>query len=395
MGLLERIGLRGGEKAEPLKPGFYSYVAPPSHPFNYRLHLRIEPGGDGLLVVNASTVLHLNQTATEYAYHFVTLTPREKVAEQIAKRYRVGKQRADQDYADFANKIQALIETPDLDPVTYLGFGRHAPYTDTMSAPYRLDCALTYKLPKGAPKAAVPTKRVAKELSTAQWKEVIDKAREVGIPHIVFTGGEPTLRSDLAELLMHAEDHGLVTGLITDGRKLADTRYLKTLLDAGLDHAMIVLQPSKEETWDSLASFAYWKEVLNDDIFIAAHLTLTKQNTKQANALIDRLAQSGISAISLSANELALNNKLQAARDHAAARDLPLVWDLPVPYSALNPVNLELEEGKGSHPVGAGHAWLYIEPDGDVLPEQGINKKLGNMLKDDWGKIWGKAKKQK
>lgn len=391
MGLLARIGLRRGGPAEPLEPGLFSYTAPPSHPFNYRLHLRVEPNGNGLLVVNASTVLHLNQTATEYAYHFVRLTPPDQVATQVAKRYRVSKNRAAQDYADFAKRIQTLIETPDLDPVTYLDFERHPPYTDAMSAPYRLDVALTYKLPKGAPKAATPAKRVAKELTTEEWKKVIDKARDVGIPHILFTGGEPTLRPDLAELLMHAEGHGLVTGVITDGHKLADTRYLKTLLDAGLDHAMIVLEPKKEQTWDSLASFEYWKGVLNDDIFIAVHLTLTKQNAKQFNALIDRLAESGISAVSLSTNSLALNDKLQAARDHAAAKDLPLVWDMPVPYSALNPVNLELEEGKGEHPVGAGKAWLYVEPDGDVLPGQGVNKKLGNMLKDDWKKTWGKS----
>ena len=393
MGLLERIGLRGGKKAEALQPGMFSYVAPPSHPFNYRLHLRVEPGGNGLLVVNASTILHLNQTATEYAYHFVNLTPPEEVAAKVSKRYRVKKSQAAKDYTDFANKIQALIETPDLDPVTYLDFERHAPYTDAMSAPYRLDCAVTYKLPPGAPKEATPHKRVTKELTTDEWKRVIDKARAIGIPHILFTGGEPTLRPDLAQLLQHAEDHGLVTGLITDGFKLGDTRYLKSLLDAGLDHAMIVLQPKKEQTWDSLASFSYWREVLNDDIFIAAHLTLTKQNAGQINALIDRIAGSGVKAISLSESDPTLTDKLQAARDHAAARDLPLVWDMPVPYSALNPVDLELEGAKGKHPKGAGKAWLYVEPDGDVLPGQGINKKLGNMLNDDWNKIWKSNRK--
>jgi organic radical activating enzyme len=386
--LLERLGLRGGTRALPLEAGLYSYVSPADHPFHYRLHLRVEPEGSGLLVLNASTVLHLNQTATEYAYHFVRLTPPEQVAEQVAKRYRVSKQQSAKDYADFAQKMQTLIETPDLDPVSYLDFERQAPYTEAISAPYRLDAALTYALPKGAPKAAAPTKRVTKELTTAEWKQVIDKAYAVGIPHIAFTGGEPTLRDDLAELLQHAETLGMVTGLITDGQKLADTRYLKTLLDAGLDHAMIVLQPKDEQTWDSLASFAYWKDVLNDDIFIAAHLTLTKQNAKQINALIDRLANSGIKAISLSAADASLNEQLQAAADHAAAVGLPLVWDMPVPYSALNPVSIELGEGKKKAPTGAGKAWLYIEPDGDVLPGQGIDKKLGNMLKDEWGKIW-------
>ncbi len=89
---------------------------------------------------------------------------------------------------------------------------------------------------------------------------------------------------------------------------------------------------------------------------------------------------------------------MEAARQHAAHRDLPLVWDMPVPYTALNPVALELKAARrgGSktrpQPEGAGSAWLYVEPDGDVHPGQGINKVLGNMLKDDWKKIWKKVK---
>ena len=39
---------------------------------------------------------------------------------------------------------------------------------------------------------------------------------------------------------------------------------------------------------------------------------------------------------------------------------------------------------------GAGTAWLYVEPDGDVLPAQGVNKVLGNLLTDPWEKIWKK-----
>ena len=63
-----------------------------------------------------------------------------------------------------------------------------------------------------------------------------------------------------------------------------------------------------------------------------------------------------------------------------------LIWDLPVPYSRLNPVALETEAE--SPPSGAGRAWLYVEPDGDVLPTQGVNQVLGNILRDPWVKIW-------
>ena len=56
----------------------------------------------------------------------------------------------------------------------------------------------------------------------------------------------------------------------------------------------------------------------------------------------------------------------------------------------MNPVALETQED--TIPSGAGRAWLYLEPDGDVLPSQGVNQVLGNMLRDPWAQIWEKAK---
>jgi len=73
-------------------------------------------------------------------------------------------------------------------------------------------------------------------------------------------------------------------------------------------------------------------------------------------------------------------------RDKAAELGLTIKFDLPVPYSAYNPVALETQEDK--IPEGAGGAWMYVEPDGDVLPAQGMaDKVLGNLLKDDWDNI--------
>ena len=44
--------------------------------------------------------------------------------------------------------------------------------------------------------------------------------------------------------------------------------------------------------------------------------------------------------------------------------------------------------------TGPGHAWLYVEPDGDVLPGQGhYQQVLGNLLTDAWESIWQNAKK--
>ncbi|KAA3647834.1 MAG: radical SAM/SPASM domain-containing protein [Chloroflexi bacterium] len=388
-GFLDSLRQRfSSERAEKLPSGIYHYQSPPDDPLNYRLHLRLEGDGSGLLVINASTVLHLNQTAAEYAYHLVQRTPADQVAEQVSKRYRVRPGMALADFEGLQERIETLITTPDLDPVTYLDFERHEPYSDAVTAPYRLDCALTYRLPEHAPPGMAPDKRVDRELTTEEWKQVIDKAWEVGIPHIIFTGGEPTLRDDLAELIKYAEDKGQVTGLLTNGLRLADTSYLNELLQAGLDHAMVILQPNDQQTWESLASFAYWTETLEEDIFIAAHLTITQENAKQVFELMDKLAEGGVSAVSLSESEPSLSETLQEARSYADSRDLPLIWDLPVPYSNMNPVALELEAEEQPLPEGSGIGWLYVEPDGDVLPGQGINEIVGNILKNDWKDIW-------
>ncbi len=371
---------------QPLPPGIYTYKAPLDAPLHYRLHLRLEPEGRGVLLVNASTVLHLNNTAAEYAYHLVEQTPEDEVARQMAARYQVDQGQALQDFRDLVERIETLLLIPDLDPVTYLDFDRHEPYSGRLTAPYRLDCALTYRLPEATEPEAAPEERVDRELSTAEWKAVLNKAWEAGIPHVTFTGGEPTLREDLVELLQHAEDLGMVSGLLTDGLKLGDSEYLDALLQAGLDHVMIVMHPDEEASWESLANFNYWSHALDADLHISAHLTLTPENAGDAEQLLTRLAESEIPAVSLSESDPSLGEAIHAARELVAELDMNLVWDLPVPYSALNPVALETE--KESPPTGAGRTWLYVEPDGDILPTQGINQVMGNILRDPWEKIW-------
>lgn len=384
-----------GPSVEALTPGFYFYQAPPEHPLNYKLHLRVEPDGQGLLIINASTVLHLNQTATEYAYHLVNQTPEEEAIKTIHQRYNVKFEQIRTDFSNLSSQIENLIILPDLDPVTYLNMERHTPYSDNITAPYRVDCALTYRLPENDDPRSAPVKRVDRELSTEEWKQILSKIWNAGIPHTIFTGGEPTLREDLPELILYAEELGQVTGILTDGLALGDSTYLQKLLTAGLDHTMIILKPDLNKTWESLASFAYWSETMDEDLFVAVHLTLTEENQNGFNALIEKLADAGVKALSLSTNDIELTENLKAAQAFAYAKDIELVWDTPVPYSSLNPISLELaKESDGEKEVqdGSGHGWLYIEPDGDVLPGQGINQILGNLLTQDWDEVWSAAK---
>jgi organic radical activating enzyme len=345
------------------------------------MHLRIENDGEGLLIVNASTVLHLNQSAAEYAYYLVKNLPDQEAAQQMAKRYQVDQAQALEDYLDFKERIDALIATPDLDPILFLGFDRAEPYAGQLAAPYRIDCALTYHAPDEAPEGFAPVDRVKRELRMEEWQQILKKAWDAGIPHVIFTGGEPTLRPDLDDLIAYAEELGMVTGLITSGYRLVETDYLHKLLLSGLDHIMLVLNTEEEIGWEAL------RDLMPEDIHTTVHLTINQDNKNRIDELLERLNNIGVHSLSLSAHDLDLKEALDAAREKAAQLEFTPVWDLPVPYSTLNPVNLELESA-GIPVEGAGQAWVYVEPDGDVIAAQGSPDVMGNLLTQPWDQIW-------
>jgi organic radical activating enzyme len=365
---------------QPLPAGMYHYISPPDDTRNYRLHLRIEPDGSGVLIVNASTILHLNQTAAEHAYCIVKNVSPSDAARRIAARYHVTKDQARADYLNLVDRIQILINTPDLDPETFLEFDRKSAHIGRISAPYRLDCALTYRLPEDTSPESAPLDRVKRELSIDEWKKILDKAAIIGIPQIVFTGGEPTLRPELADLIAHAEANDQITGLISDGLRFNDAKYLNEILSKGLDHIMMVFAHDQEQSWSAL------ENILAADIFVAVHLTLKQETYPEFPALLARLVELGVKAISLSSNNPEMKEQIEAARNLVAAQNLELIWNLPVPYSALHPVALETAHWETI--PGSGRDWLYLEPDGDVLPTQGLNQVLGNFLHDPWENIW-------
>jgi MoaA/NifB/PqqE/SkfB family radical SAM enzyme len=124
-----------------------------------------------------------------------------------------------------------------------------------------------------------------------------------------------------------------------------------------------------------------------EDLFTTVHLTVTPKNVKKADKVLERLAKLEVKSLSLSASEASLTGEMQKLRQQAAGLGLALHWDLPVPYSTDNPVAAEVVDDEV--PDGAGKAWLYVEPDGDVLPAQGeADKILGNMLRDPWEAIY-------
>ena len=261
------------------------------------LQLRVEPDNKGLLVINANTVLYLNETSTAYAYYLMQGLNTKEVISKIRRIYRVKEKQATTDYEKLVYTISTLAQTEEVDPISYLKVDKIEPFSQKYSAPLRVDMSLTFDCQNNCVHCYAGGPHKTSELNTTQWKKVIDQLYQVGVFILTFTGGEPTLREDLPELLLYSQEKGLVTGLITNGRSLKDKKYVKTLEEAGLDFVQVTLESHIPEVHDSMTgNKGSWKETITGiknliptSIFTTTNSTLSKYNAEDFLETIDFL----------------------------------------------------------------------------------------------------------
>jgi radical SAM protein with 4Fe4S-binding SPASM domain len=360
------------------------------------------------MVINAQTVLFLNETATAYAYFFMQGMSSEAVVKRIRRIYRVDSQRARKDYEKLVYAISTLARTDKVCPISFLDVKTVEPFTQQLSAPLRMDLALTFKCQNDCVHCYAGGPHETSELSAEQWKQVIDRVHDIGVFIVTFTGGEPTLREDLPELLLYAQNKGIVTGLITNGRRLKDKNYVERLEKSGLDFVQVTLESHKPKIHDLMtASKGSWKEtvagirnVVPTRIYTTTNTTLSKHNAADFLKTMDFIRELGVPAFGC--NSLiysgragaiseefvlpleTLNELLPQIRDKARQLGLRFLWYTPTQYCRFDPVKL----GLGVKSCTAANINMCVGPNGDVYPCQSYFESLGNILEDDWTKIW-------
>jgi radical SAM protein with 4Fe4S-binding SPASM domain len=371
-----------------------------------RVHLRMDADGHGTLVVNANRVMHLNPTAALMAYLLLEKTNEKDAIKAIQRAYRVSAGQARNDLASFNLQLSELLRPDGACPVHELELDTIMPFSARPSAPYRMDLAITYRCNNDCAHCYNARERDFPELTTSAWKGILDKLWDLGVPHIVFTGGEATLRNDLPELIAHAEANGQVTGLNTNARRLADEKYVQQLVDAGLDHVQITVESCVSEVHDGMmrAKGAHkqtiqgLKNVLASPLYVMTNTTMLRTNVDTIPATLDFLADLGVPTIGLNAliysgngltvgtglDESELHPILDIAVQKTEARGQRLIWYTPTQYCQFDPTRQNL----GVKGCTAALYSMCIESNGNVLPCQSYYTSLGNMLDDEWDSIW-------
>ena len=318
---------------------------------------------------------------------------------------------------DLATMIRSLVaiargQEPEAE-VAPLTLGEYAP---EMTAPHRMDLMVSAMTRGGAWHcnqkclhcyAAGQPLSDTPELTTAQWKEILSKLRAANVPQVTFTGGEPTLRADLVELVEVAQ--WFVTRLNTNGRLLTP-ELCRRLYEASLDSVQVTLYSHDPAVHNALVGAEGFddtvtgiKNAVAAGLSVSVNTPLCSLNTDYAatvrfvhelgvryvtcSGLIPSGGAEGAESRATRLTEEQLTDVLRRAV--TVAEELGMEIDFTSPgwlkEETLRSLGLTLVPS-----CGACLSNMAIAPDGGVIPCQSwlSSQPLGNILADDWDKIW-------
>jgi len=212
---------------------------------------------------------------------------------------------------------------------------------------------------------------------------VIDEADELGVLQTHFSGGEPTLRQDLPELIRHAAKIGQYTNLITAG-VLLDRTKLETLADAGLDHLQLSIQDSQNGNANRIGGYknGHEKKMAIADLVTEIGLPLTinavvhRQNLDHLDEIIDLAVEKKAKRLEVAHVQYygwALMNRaaLMPTREQAD-RAIDIVDAAKERLKGILVIDYVVPDYYARYPKACMGGWgkqnLNITPSGKVLP---------------------------
>ncbi|MBQ3392759.1 MAG: radical SAM protein [Lachnospiraceae bacterium] len=296
--------------------------------------------------------------------------------------------------------------------VHYMNIGAYAPY---MQAPHRMDLMVSAMTKDGRWHcnqkcvhcyAAGQKLSDEGELSTEDWKAILDKCREAGIPQVTFTGGEPTMREDLPELVHYAR--WFISRINTNGIRLTP-EYCRKLREAELDSVQITFYDIDPEVHNRLVGAARYEETLEgiknavaQGLSVSINTPLCTLN-RGYDKTLEFLHELGV--IYVTCSGLITTGSAAGAESEAlqlSSEELEEILRRAVAYCHENGMEIAFtspgwldeqvfeELNIPSPSCGACLSNMAVTPGGNVVPCQSwlSDRPLGNMLTDDWKTIW-------
>ena len=250
--------------------------------------------------------------------------------------------------------------------------------------PYAVLCELTHRCPLSCPYCSNPVELELKsnEIDTDTWKKALSEAVKIGILQAHFSGGEPTARKDLEDLVHHASSNGLYTNLITSGVLVTEER-LKKLYDAGLDHVQISIQDTNLENSEKIAGFKGHKKKLDTcalvrkvGIPLTINSVMHRQNLHNLKSMIELAIQLDAERLEVAQVQYygwALKNQTAFLPTREQLDEATkIVEEARIKYKGILAIDYVVPDYYAKKPKscmgGWGRQFLNITPAGKVLP---------------------------
>jgi pyrroloquinoline quinone biosynthesis protein E len=252
--------------------------------------------------------------------------------------------------------------------------------------PWNLVAELTYRCPLGCPYCSNPLalRDFPDALDAADWGRVFAEAAALGVVHVGLTGGEPSARRDLDEIVRAATRAGLYSHLVTAGIPLGP-EGLAALRDVGLCSVQVSIQDASAAPSDALAGAECFERKLavartarSLGLPLTLNVVLHRRNLARVRELIALARELGAARLELANTQYlgwALRNRegllpdreqlAEAVRAVAEARragDRPEILFVLPDYHRDRPKPCM---------DGWGRRHLVVTPDGRALPCHG------------------------
>ncbi len=319
--------------------------------------------------------------------------------------------------ADLKEMLSTIVKigTKPNDEVTLVGNFSLNDYNKYMHAPLRMDLMVSTMEKDGVYNcnqkcvhcyAFNETHSNEEELDTETWYKIIDVLKKERVPQITFTGGEPTLRSDLVEIVDYSK--WFITRLNTNGILLTKD-LCKKLYDAELDNVQITFYSSDMDIHNKLVGGNHYletlggiKNALEAKLDVSINTPLCSLN-KDYKSTIEFLSKLGIkyftcsgliptgNTVSDESKELVIDRtellkSLDEALEYAKENELDIQFTSPGVLDEQDLIDRNLIVPS----CGASVSNMAILPNGVVIPCQSWLKDvtLGNIIELPWKKIW-------
>jgi radical SAM protein with 4Fe4S-binding SPASM domain len=231
------------------------------------------------------------------------------------------------------------------------------------------------------------------------------------VPSVSLTGGEPTLRPELPELVAYAVELGLRVNLITNGTRVSPS-LAEALAKAGLASAQVSLEGVTPETHERVTSVpgsfertvAAVQFLADAGVRVHTNTTINRDNLDECMEMpafvsgvlgLERFSMN----LLIPTGSAALNQRLVIRYSElgpylldisraAEAENVEFMWYSPTPMCLFNPV----AHGLGNKGCSACDGLLSVAANGDVLPCSSYDDPVGNILREDAETVWSSTK---